>query len=239
MLDGFQYVLAQVGLVVAITALLAGLLGWLIGRGNRRRTERAFEQAIAAIARPDTTSAFAPPASQASPTLDPEAVEPEPEPVREVVQPPLPHQFGTPLIDRVPLPEIDDPDATVIRPASAPKTALYVPSAPVITSAPGVPHLTRTVASAPTDDDVQRLRHELRARDLEVGRIEAGALAAWDRMVPVLEQQIDELTSENDVLRRRARQAEEHSDADAIAVERLRALVAERDARIAELRAQA
>jgi hypothetical protein len=39
-------------------------------------------------------------------------------------------------------------------------------------------------------------------------------------------------------LRRRLREAEEHSDADALSIDHLRALVAGRDTKIAELRAQ-
>jgi regulator of replication initiation timing len=58
-------------------------------------------------------------------------------------------------------------------------------------------------------------------------------------MVPQLEDQIDTLLGENDTLRRRIREAEEHSDAGTLTVDHLRALVAERDTRIAELRAQA
>jgi len=49
MLDGFQYVLAQIGFVVAVTALLVGVLGWLIGRSNgRRRAEKAAAQSASA-----------------------------------------------------------------------------------------------------------------------------------------------------------------------------------------------
>jgi hypothetical protein len=86
--------------------------------------------------------------------------------------------------------------------------------------------------------EVQFLRQELRRRDLEIGRIEAVALSAWDRMVPLLEQQIEVLVSESDSLRRRLREAEEHSEADALSIHHLRALVADRDTKIAELRAQ-
>jgi hypothetical protein len=89
-----------------------------------------------------------------------------------------------------------------------------------------------------TVEEVQFLRQELRKRDLEIGRIEAGALSAWDRMVPQLEQQIEDLMAESDSLRRRLREAEEHSDADALSIDHLRALVAGRDTKIAELRAQ-
>ena len=39
-------------------------------------------------------------------------------------------------------------------------------------------------------------------------------------------------------LRHRLREAEEHSDADALSIDHLRALVAGRDTKIAELRAQ-
>jgi len=57
-------------------------------------------------------------------------------------------------------------------------------------------------------------------------------------MVPQLEQQIEDLMAESDSLRRRLREVEEHSDADALSIDHLRALVAGRDTKIAELRAQ-
>lgn len=253
MLDGFQYVLAQIGVVVAITALLAGLLGWLIGRGSRRRTEKSFERAIAAIARTEPeASAFAPP-SVPETAVVPEDPAPETDPAPPAVADAEPAAAEEPLaqrqpyvatvIEHVPLHEVADPDATIIRPASTPKTTPYLPPGSVITSAPvgpgAAPYRPPTSVQPATAEDVQQLRQELRNRDLEIGRIEAGALSAWDRTVPQLERQIDDLLAENDTLRRTIREAEEHSDVDAATVEHLRALVAERDTRIAELRAQA
>ena len=248
MLDGFQYVLAEVG-VLAATALLAGVLGWLIGRGSRRRTEQAFEQAIATISRPEhDASAFAPTSTDADTAEVSETpiagVDPEAGSGADVAAAPLAQRqpYGTTPIDHVPLYENDDPDSTVIRPASGPRTTPYLPPISVITSTPAgptaAPSRPRTDVQVPTSEDVQQLRQELRNRDLELGRIEAGALSAWDRMVPQLEQQIDSLTRENDALRRKIRDADEHSDADAIAVEHLRALVTDRDEKLAELRAQ-
>jgi hypothetical protein len=95
----------------------------------------------------------------------------------------------------------------------------------------------RTDAPTSASEDVLQLRQELRNRDLELGRLEAGALSAWDRMLPQFQDQIKALLSENDQLQRRMRAAEEHSDADALTLDHLRAMVAERDLRIAELRA--
>ena len=261
MLDGFQYVLAQIGVVVAITALLAGLLGWLIGRGSRRRTEKAFEQAIAAIARPEPdASPFAPATTVADSGDGPDVaavadvadeapppaheVDAQEGPLADVTGLPLAPRapYGTTLIEHVPLHEIEDPDSTVIRAAASPKTTPYLPPNAVITSTPAgqgaVPYRPRTTAQVSTSEDVQQLRQELRNRDLEIGRIEAGALSAWDRMVPQLEQQIDTLMNENDALKRRIREAEEHAESDSLTVDHVRALVAERDAKIAELRAQ-
>lgn len=248
MLDGFQYVLAQIGVVVAITALLAGVLGWLVGHGSRRRTEKAFERAVAAIARPESeTSPFAPTPSPEDVVDQREALaartDPEDHPPAEVDPLALgPGQpYGVQLIQHAPLHVSDDPDATVIRPAPGPMTTPYAPPA-VISSVPagpgGVPDRVSTTAQAPTSEDVLQLRQELRDRDLELGRIEAGALSAWDRVVPRLEEQIAALTSEIDALARRARAAEERLDADALLVDHLRALVASRDTTIAELRAQ-
>lgn len=246
MLDGFQYVLAQIGVVVVVTALLAGVLGWLVGRGSRRRTEKAFERAIAAVSGPEAVaSRFAPTSSSADTAEDPETPlvqAEETEAPAEVTGPPLAQRqpYGIPVIEHVPLDDMADPDATVIRQAPSSKTPPYLPPTPVISSTPLVPNAplyrARLGVQAVTAEEVQQLRHELRNRDLELGLIEAGALSAWDRTVPKLGQQIDELMAENDAIRRRVREVEEHSDADALTVDHLRALVAERDARIAELR---
>jgi hypothetical protein len=255
MLDGFQYALAQIGVVVAITALLGGVLGWLIGHGSRRRTEKAFEQAVAAITRTvPETSPFAP-TSTSTDAVDTSRAEPAEDDAPANIAP-LPvtafPPYGATLIDHVPSQEVEDPDATVIRPASIPKTPLYVPRTPVISSVPPAQPTSvsrertvaptvsreRTVAPTSASEDVLQLRQELRNRDLELGRLEAGALSAWDRMLPQLQDQIKTLLSENDQLQRRMRAAEEHSDADALTLDHLRAMVAERDLRIAELRAQ-
>jgi hypothetical protein len=245
MLDGFQYALAQIGVVVAITALLAGILGWLIGHGSRRRTEKTFEQAVAAITRTlPETSPFAP-TSTSTDAVDTSRAEPAEDDAPANIAP-LPvtafPPYGATLIDHVPSQEVEDPDATMIRPASIPKTPLYVPRSPVISSVPPAQPISvsreRTVAPTSASEDVLQLRLELRNRDLELGRLEAGALSAWDRMLPQLQDQIKTLLSENDQLQRRMRAAEEHSDADALTLDHLRAMVAERDLRIAELRAQ-
>ena len=234
MLDGFQYVLVQIGFVVAVTALLAGVLGWLIGRSNgRRRAEKAAAQS--ASARPVV------------------AEEPAPDTAVAEVAPThaLPERATEPLIDHVPLHAIEDPDRnedpdrTVIPmpPRSGGSgTTLYLPPTAVDTYFAPVASPAPTVGASGvrvvTVEEVQFLRQELRKRDLEIGRIEAGALSAWDRMVPQLEQQIEDLMAESDSLRRRLREAEEHSDADALSIDHLRALVAGRDTKIAELRAQ-
>jgi len=139
----------------------------------------------------------------------------------------------------------EDPDRTVIRmpPTSRgsgttpylPPIAVATYSAPVARPAPAVEAPGVRVV---TVEEVQFLRQELRQRDLEIGRIEAGALSAWDRMLPQLEQQIEGLVAESDSLRRRLRETEEHSEADALSIDHLRGLVADRDTKIAELRAQ-
>jgi septal ring factor EnvC (AmiA/AmiB activator) len=133
-----------------------------------------------------------------------------------------------------------DPDRTVLRPApswSAPsKTPQYAPPRfSVVASTLSETELVQRTASV---QEVQELRRELRLKELELGKLEAGALSAWDRTVPHLEAQIIDLQEENAALRRTIREAEEHSDADAQTVERLRASIAERDARLAEIRAQ-
>ena len=165
-----------------------------------------------------------------------------------------PEPDAEPLIEHVPQHAIEDPedpdrnedpDRTVIAmpPRSGgsgttrylPPTAMDTYFVPVASPAPTVGASGVRVV---TVEEVQSLRQELRKRDLEIGRIEAGALSAWDRMVPQLEQQIEDLTAEGDSLRRRLREAEEHSDADALSIDHHRALVADRDTKIAELRAQ-
>jgi hypothetical protein len=118
-----------------------------------------------------------------------------------------------------------------------------MPPAPVIVSVPLTPASStyglREATPVSTSEDAEQLRQDLRARDLEVGRLEAGALFAWDRTVPPLQEQIRALTRQNEDLLRSVRAAGEHSDAAAVTLGHLRALVAERDLRIAELRGQA
>ena len=121
--------------------------------------------------------------------------------------------------------------------ASATKTPQYAPP-PFAAIAPAAGTDPVAAMRQASVHEVQELRRELRAKELELGKFEAGALSAWDRTVPLLEAQISDLTTENDALRRTIRDAEEHSDADARTVERLRTLVAERDTRLAEIRAQ-
>ncbi len=133
-----------------------------------------------------------------------------------------------------------DPDRTVLRPApswTAPsKTPQYAPPRfTVVSSTLPESALVQRTASV---QEVQELRRELRIKELELGKLEAGALSAWDRTVPRLEAEIIDLQDENAALRRTIRDAQEHSDADAHTVERLRASIAERDARLADLRAQ-
>ena len=244
MLDGFQYVLAQVALVVAVTALLAGVLGWLIGRGNgRRRAEKAMALSTSPAPTPDLPPVTPAPAA---PTHLIESDAPHFVAVSEGSPTPvLPDT--EPLIEHAPMHAMEDPDRTVIRmppslASGGPGTTPYLPptavatySAPVANPAPVLPTSSLRVV---TVEEVQFLRQELRQRDLELGRIEAGALSAWDRMVPQLDEQIENLVAENHTLKRRLREAEEHSDADALNVDHLRTLVADRDAKIAELGAQ-
>ncbi len=43
MLDGLQYVIAQIAVIVAVAAILAGILGWLVGRASgKRRAAKAL-----------------------------------------------------------------------------------------------------------------------------------------------------------------------------------------------------
>ena len=240
MLDGFQYVLAQVAFVVAVTALLAGVLGWLIGRGNgRRRAKRAMALSTAPAPTPDQP--LVTPAPDAPMYLIEHA------PLQAPAQAPVQVEAPMRAPIQAPMEAMEDPDRTVLRmppslASGGPGTTPYLPPTAVAT------HYVPTASTAPvlptsslrvvTVEEVQFLRQELRQRDLELGRIEAGALSAWDRIVPLLEEQIEDLVAENHTLRRSLREAEEHSYADALTVDRLRTLVADRDAKIAELRAQ-
>ena len=258
MLDGFQYVFVQIGLVVAVTALLAGVLGWLIGRGSgRQRPEKAA--APSALARPVVVEEPAPDAGVAE--VAPPHAASEPAAEQQIAYVPqiayLPqHAIEDPTQTEDPdqTEDIDpnedpdpseDPGRTEIRmsptsgrPATTaylPRTAVAMYSAPAASPASAVDAASVWVV---TLGEVQFLRQELRQRDLEIGRIEAAALSAWDRTVPQLEQEIEDLMAERQILHRGLREARERSDADVLSIDRLRTLVAGRDTKIAELRAQ-
>jgi len=264
MLDGFQYVFVQIGFVVAVTALLAGVLGWLICRvsGRRRAAKAAAPSALARPAvieepAPDTEDAEVAPTHATSEPAVIEEPAPDTEDAEVAPTHATPDAASEPLTGYVPMHAIEDPDPnedawrnddpgrTVIRmtPTSGrpgttpflPRSAVAMYSAPVANTAPPVAAASARVV---TVDEVQFLRQELRLRDLEIGRIEAAALSAWDRTVPQLEQQIEDLVAESHVLRRGLREARERSDADVLSIDHLRTLVAGRDTKIAELRAQ-
>lgn len=277
MLDGFQYVIGQIGVVLAITALLAALLGWFVGRGSRRRNEEALERAIASVTRSATdASAFAPSdaATQESDdaTVDLEGDDEFPThrlpygvapidhvPLRDgesgtVIRPAPEETDGTllrprettvlraqestalsllgegtvirPAEDGTVLRSVDD--GTVIRPAdegtvlrpvregTVIRPAAQYDSGTVIRSVPGV---TRDVTDPGLHarDDRSSLRPDPRDPDLQVGVIEAAALAAWDRTVPMLEQQLKDLAAQNDELRHMLRDAQERLETDVTA----------------------
>ena len=295
MLDGFQYVIGQIGVVLAITALLAALLGWFLGRGSRRRNEEALERAIAAVTRPATdATAFAP--SDTAATEDPQSATDDLEGDDEFPTHRLP--YGVAPIDRVPLhdgesgtvirPASDATDGTVLRPRETTVlraqdsttltlvgegtvirpaddgtvirpaddgtvirppdegtvlrpvregTVIRPAAAPydygtVIRSVPGVTQ-GGVDTGVPSLEDRSSLRPDPRDPDIQIGAIEAAALAAWDRTVPTLEQQVRDLATQNDELRHMLREAQERLESDVTA--RLRAVsegsAAERRAR--------
>lgn len=296
MLDGLRYVIAQIALIVAVTALLASVLGWLLGQASgKRRAEKA-----AAASR---ASRLMPARVKTSPSSSPrhamEAAGDVAVPVEEVLAPvvstsivdvsgpaeapvlveaPAPQDLGPsfpvvePVVEPVTADTLDesadagadedadpDPDRTVLRPAPSMTSTSGTPGMTSTSETPGPTSTSGTpvyaprrfaVATSPLSEsgltagrpasmqEVQELRRELRAKELELGRLEAGVFSAWDRTVPHLETQISALLDENASLRRQIRDAEEHSDTDAKTVERLRSLVAERDSRLAEIRAQ-
>ncbi|MHB1007735.1 MAG: hypothetical protein ACYC1E_00570 [Propionibacteriaceae bacterium] len=293
MLDGFQYVLGQISVVLVITALLAAVLGWYLGRGSRRRNDAALERALAAITRGETdASPFAP--SQAADREDP--ADEVPETTDRGGEPEFPtHRlpFGMAPIDHVPLHEGDDaegtvirpaPDETVLRPSDAtvlrpsvqvgtaippsqdgtvirgvqdvtlmrhpeqttvlrpgqqgtvirPTATPFVPST-VIRSVPGISERPVDADAPSTVEDGSLLRPDLRDADLQVGRIEAAALAAWDRTVPMLEQQLQDLAAQNDELHLMLRDAQDRLESGATT--HLRAVAVE--SRNAERRARA
>lgn len=291
MLDGFQYVLGQIGVVLVITASLATTLGWFLGRGSRRRRDAALDRAMAAVTWPESgASAFAP--SQAGKPGDP--ADDVAETANLGVDAEFPtHRlpFGIAPIDHVPLHEDDDGEGTVVRPAPdetvqrpsdatvlrpvagteagpdetvlraagdatvlrpavqggtavppshdgtvirashdgtvirppeettvlrpgqqgtviRPAATPFVPST-VIRSVPGISEPPVDADAPPTIEDGSSLRPDLRDADLQVGRIEAAALAAWDRTVPMLEQQLQDLAAQNDELRLMLRDAQD------------------------------
>lgn len=239
-MDGLQLVVAEIALVAAVAALLAGILGWLIGRrSGRRRAEKSFADAMAAVrltpAKHVADDVPAAPVAPVETPVEPVAVETVPEPI--VVEPVAavePEPVPEPVLPESNVPEPaspwSPPDVTVIRPPSS-GTVAYAPSPFAILPSDPSARLSSVA-------EVQELRRELRAKDLELGRLEAGALSAWDRTVPQLENQLTDLIAENDSLQRKIREAQEHSAADALTAEHLRDLVADRDARLAELRSQ-
>ncbi|MBI4899893.1 MAG: hypothetical protein HY829_05385 [Actinobacteria bacterium] len=99
------------------------------------------------------------------------------------------------------------PDGTVIRPPVHSPEGLYG-GGTVIRRPPGMSLPQAGSPAAPVTDDVSSLRPDPRDPDLEAGRIEAAALAAWDRTVPMLEQQLRDLAAQNDELRHKVREAE-------------------------------
>lgn len=281
MLDGLRYVIAQIALIVAVTALLASVLGWLLGHASgTRRAEKAAAASRASRLMPapvQTSPSFSPRhAMEAAgdvpvlaeevlapvvPTSIVNASEPAEAPVLSEAPAPGDLEPSPPIVEPVTADTLDgsadagadedaDPDRTVLRPApgmtstsgtpgmtSIPGTPLYTP--PRLTVATPTPSESEPTAERPASmQEVQELRRELRAKELELGKLEAGVFSAWDRTVPHLETQISDLLDENVSLRRQIRDAQEHSDADAKTVERLRTLVAERDSRLAEIRAQ-
>lgn len=237
MLDGLQYVVVQVTILATVAALVAGLLGWLLGRrSGTRHALRRIDQLIDAV-----------------PALTPTPMR-TPEPAAEV---PAVAPFVPPSEPGTPSPGLMAPIETPVRPTETPVRPTETPVAPNLNTAsvdavpPGVgrpattPYVPPVAASSSTGarrsatvEEVQYLRRQLRARDRELGRVEAGVLAAWDRVVPQLEGRIDQLSAENDELRHRLRDADEHADSDAMTMERLRGVVADRDSKLAELRQQ-
>ncbi len=272
-MDGLQLVVAEIALVVSIAALLAGVLGWLLGHGTgKRKAEKSFEETLSALRLGGARSAATDP-EPAAPTVqtmgvvpsiapvdapvhpvtgepgvitgvptpltavEPEGVLPAPTVPEPVIATPAAPEPALPPSARfdsaatfAPTSPWSPPEATVIRPASG-GTAVYTPSPFAI--------LPSDPAGRPTSmAEVQELRRQLRAKDVEIGRIEAGVLASWDRTVPQLEVRLADLITANDALQRSLREAQEHSDADALTADHLRDLVADRDARLAELRSQ-
>ena len=323
MLDGLREVIAQIALIVAVVALLAGVLGWLLGNASgTRRAERAAAASRASRLTPaheqpslltpahEQPSRLTPAHVQASPSFlprhamraavhapvpleegfapivptsrivdvarPPDAPVLAEAPVRQDLEPsrPVTEPVVEPVVEPVPADTLDefsgagaeassdadpdedpdanadeDPDRTVLRPAPSMTSASWSPgmstSGTPLYAPPRFAVATSTLSdSGPTAgrpasmQEVQELRRELRAKELELGRLEAGVFSAWDRTVPHLETQISALLNENASLRRQIRDADEHSAADAKTVERLSSLVAERDCRLAEIRAQ-
>lgn len=260
MLEGLREVIAQIALIVAVAALLAGVLGWLLGRASG---QRRAEQAAAARTASRLTHARVRTAPAFSPLHAQEAVGDVPSPVAEEFLPAVSPILGVGVTepDEAPLladpadADVDgdeDPDRTVLRPApgmrSPSGTPHYAPPRSTFVAARVSASGLSAARPASVEEgqelrsehhaEVQALRSELRVKELELGRLEAGALSAWDRTVPRLEARISDLLDENVSLRRQIRDAEEHSGADARTVERLRSLVAERDSRLAEIQAQ-
>ena len=81
---------------------------------------------------------------------------------------------------------------------------------------------------------VAELEHNLAARDMEISRLETGAVTAWDTTVPNLEHRIDELADHNTQLQRELAAMSDRLDGQLGEAEALRRALQERDRRLAE-----
>lgn len=227
------------GLVYAIMQnlvllIVAALLGWAVGFfGFRRRKKQVTEQspATAIPIVPSSDAPSAPPVGDPTSFSGPD-VPPAPAAGHDPAGVPVP-----PSVEE----DDDDWETTIIRPRDAviPSMAEAVAShtsdtaqldatmvAATQTPARDVAGLTQQVTS---------LQQELKTQIEAMNRLEAGAVTAWDRTLPVLQEQIDTLEKEKVQAMGQMAELNDRLSQEQIRAEHLQSALNERDKRITEL----
>jgi hypothetical protein len=192
MLDALGIVWGQVAIVVAIAALCAGLLGWLIGSRRSRSTSRATPGAVEATPAAAARLAESPSAHQEAPApwtpvtaSRPETTAswtPPHEPVAEPLDSPAPSVEAT--VGDAPAPWTSetesDPQIPTAERAQEPARADHSLGEPTVTWAPFTqPRATQ----APVTDDTTVLAHSALDEDASLPE-EAVGVASWPKVTP-------------------------------------------------------
>ncbi len=252
------------GLVYAILQnlvllILAAALGWAVGFfGFRGRGKNKQQQPAEVASGPQAPPAAAMPMSpgaQAMPPAAPPAATPSlapgstsgPTPFPVPVAPPagapaqVPPPVDAPPVDapRTDTTE-DEDDSTIIRPPGADLPTATTPVVPARDAASVDAANEALGAPVATDvegltQQVEALQTQLRAQVDEMNRLEAGAVTAWDRTLPVLQGQIEQLEKEKNDALEQVVDLTNRLETEQARAERLQGALGDRDKRIAEL----